>query len=125
MKKAIKIDVLNKTIYEVEITQEKNICYHIGNGSTVFCCPFQFENGDAIYADDEALYRQQYGCFVIKGWKYPIVGNAIILGTDSEGDSISHKSKIEDFSEKIVFGSKEITEEYVMAITSPDKFSAN
>jgi hypothetical protein len=126
MKKAIKIDVVNKTIYEVEIKKDKDIYYHIGNECNLFCCPVEFVNGDVLYADDEALYRQNIeGCFVMESWKYPIVGNAIILGSDEEGDSIDHKSTIKDISEKIVFGSKEIAKEYVLAMISPDKFSAN
>lgn len=115
MKKAIKIDVVNKTIYEVEINNAKDIYDHIGNNCNLFCCPVEFENSDALYADDESLLKDVEGCFVMDGWTTPIVGNAIILGTDDEGDSIDHKSTLDEIAEKLMFGSKEIAEAYKRA----------
>lgn len=123
MKKAIKIDVINRSIYEVEITKEKNIYHHIGNGCNTFECPVQFENGDAIYCDEEGLYHEIHGCFVMEGWKHPIVGNAIILGTDNEGDSINHKTTLEEIAEKLIFGSKELAIDFIEAKSMSDAYA--
>ena len=45
-------------------------------------------------------------------WNYPIVGNAIILGTDEEGDSIDCKTNPSELLENVIWGNKEASEEY-------------
>jgi hypothetical protein len=112
MKKALKIDVVAKTVTKVEIDKYQDIYAQIGNGCNLFCCPVEFENGDTLFADDESLLKEVEGCFILPNWNYPIVGNAIILGTDEEGDSIDCKSTIEEISSEILFGNKEVAEEY-------------
>ena len=106
MKKALKINVEAKTITEILIDDSiGSITREIGNGCQYFCCPYEFPNADCIYADDESLTRESdiRGGFMISDtWVYPIVGNAIILGTDEEGDSIDCKTKVTDL-EGIVF----------------------
>jgi hypothetical protein len=99
MKKALKINVENQTITEVFIGNEIDcISNEIGNGCKYFCCPYEFPNNDAIYSDDDILLRNDdiKGGFMFRDWHYPIVNNAIILGTDEEGDSIDCKTSIED-----------------------------
>jgi hypothetical protein len=111
--KAIKIDVVNKTISEVEINDYKEIYGVIGNGCHTFCCPVSFDNEDTIFCDDESLLQDEVeGCFIMEDWSYPLVGNAVILGIDEEGESVDYKSNIEDIKSKIIFGSKEIANDY-------------
>ena len=50
--KALKIDVVNKTISQIEIKNYKEIYSAIGNDCDLFCCPVEFENGDILYSDD-------------------------------------------------------------------------
>jgi hypothetical protein len=108
--KALKINVENKTITQVELSQDfRDISKEIGNGCEYFCIPYSFANDDSLYADDESLLRQKNikGGFMLSDeWSYPIVGNAIILGTDEEGESIDCKSTIDDFKD-IIWVSKE------------------
>jgi hypothetical protein len=40
---------------------------------------------------------------MMRGWDYPILGNAVILGTDEEGNSVDAKSLIDDFKGQLVF----------------------
>jgi hypothetical protein len=99
MKKAIKIDVENQSIYAVELSDDyKDIYTKIGNGCTTFAVPITFENQDSIFCDDEVLLRPDdiKGGFILKGWNYPIIGNAIILGCDEEGESIDAKTSMVD-----------------------------
>ena len=114
--KALKIDVVNKTITNININKENfstEIYQLIGNGCNTFCCPIDFENGDCIYADDESLLHENIeGCFMLPDWNYPIVGNAIILGTDEEGDSIDCKTNPSELLENVIWGNKEATIEY-------------
>jgi len=109
--KAIKIDVANKKVSQVNIENYKEIYGQIGNGCNLFCCPVQWENNDVLYADDEALLKDELeGCFMMPDFNYPIVGNAIILGTNEEGESVDVKTKISELQKKIMFGNKEAAE---------------
>lgn len=106
--KAIKIDVLKQDVEYVELSKDyKDISKEIG--CDYFCCPVTFENQDTIYCDDEALLNPDniQGGFIFSGWNYPLINNAIILGTDEEGASINCKSTIEDIKSKIHFVSKQ------------------
>lgn len=109
MKKAIKIDVLQQSVTEVMIDDYHEICTHIGNGCELFTCPVQFENEDTLYVDDEGLLHEELqGCFMLEGCEFPIVGNAIILGCDSEGESIDCKSTVEEVERIITFHPRNI-----------------
>jgi hypothetical protein len=61
-----------------------------------------------MYADDESLlrYNSIKGGFMFPNWAYPIVGNAIILGTDEEGDSTDCITTIENLKDIIWVGEK-------------------
>ena len=124
MKKAIKIDVVKQDVYEIELSDDYKAIYGaIGNGCTIFCAPVEFENGDTLYSDEEGLlHKKMEGCFMMENWKYPLVGNAIILGTDDEGDSIDAKSTIEEIKNKITFYDSEIAERWKeKALNTPSK----
>lgn len=95
--KALKINVTDKSVQEVEIENAKDIYSHIGNNCRVFAVPYIFENGDALYCDDESLLNDTPpNCFMLSDFYYPLVGNAIILGTNDDGESIDVKSKKDD-----------------------------
>jgi hypothetical protein len=58
----------------------------------------------------------------MENWKYPLVGNAIILGTDDEGDSIDAKSTIEEIQSKIIFYDEQVAENWKQkALNTPPK----
>jgi len=113
MKKAILIDVINQSVTETNITDYKDIYKLIGNGCTLFCIPVEFENRDCLFSDDEGLLHEEvHGCFMLKDFAVPLVGNAVILGTDDEGDSIDCKTTIEEIKAQIKFYPKEIAEKW-------------
>jgi hypothetical protein len=100
--KAIKIDVETKSVYPIEITDNfRDIYTAIGNGCSLFCLPVKYDNGDGMFADDEILLRPDdiKGGFIFPDWSYAITNNAVIVGSDSEGDSVDCKSTIEDFKD--------------------------
>ena len=108
--RAIKIDVVKKQVYEIEISKGLNPIYE-SIGCDIFCCPVTWDNQDTIYADDEALLKEDVeGCFSFPDFNYPIVGNAIILGSDDEGESVDAKTKVSELMEKIIWGNKEAAE---------------
>ena len=128
MKKAIKIDSQNKTLSYIQLSEDyRDIYSAIGNGCTLFCIPVEFENMDSLYADDESLLRADdiKGGFIMDGWYSPIIGNAIILGCDDEGESIDCKTTIEDIQSKIRFIGEEACREYAnIVLRTPPKIYA-
>jgi len=103
--KILKIDVVAKTVTEIEIMNTLADIYSaIGNGCNLFCVPVAFDNGDALYADDEALLQENVeGAFIMDDWESPIFSNALIIGTNSEGYSISCKTTANELFSKITF----------------------
>ena len=111
MKKALLIDVVTKTITEVQVGHYSDIYKHIGNDCGTFAVPVEFENGDSIFVDDESLLKEVHGGFLMKDFKYPLCGNAVILGQDEEGESTNYKSNIEEIKRGVIF----VTKEYAQA----------
>jgi hypothetical protein len=104
MKKAIKINAELQTIEFVTLGNDyKEIYPIIGEQCTLFACPITFDNQDTMYVDDEGLFQGYKHGFMMRGWDYPILGNAVILGTDEEGNSVDAKSLIDDFKGQLVF----------------------
>ena len=97
--RAIKIDSANRTITHIELGKGLQPIYDaIGNGCRCFTSPIDFENGDAMYADDEGLFNPFEGGIMMPEWSYPIVGNVLIVGTDEEGDSTDCKTTVEEIT---------------------------
>lgn len=106
--KAIKINVENQKVYEVDHKQGiQDIYEHIGNGCTIFCVPIVLDNSDSFYLDDEALMHPDSikGGFIYNG--YPFCGNALVVGTDMVGEDIAVLSSVEEVKSLIRFISKE------------------
>lgn len=101
--KAIKINVEEQKLEYVEVTKDFGISQHIGNGCDMIACPVIFDNEDSIYVDDESLYHEVKGGFIMANWNYPIIGNAIILGADSYGESKDVSTDIEEYKKQIYF----------------------
>jgi len=106
--KAIKIDVKAKRVYEIELAEGLQAIYDNLNCNT-FTCPIQYENDDCMYCDDEALLFPELieGAFMYPDWNYPIVSNAIIIGTDEEGNSVDCKSTVSEIMKNLRFIDKE------------------
>ena len=66
--KAILINVENQSIELVEKGNDYNEIYSfIGNDCNTFAVPVTFDNNDALYCDDEALFKQIKGGFIMQG----------------------------------------------------------
>ena len=113
--KAIKIDVLEQTISEITINDDwREIAPAIGNGCEYFCCPVTLPNEDTIYVDDEGLLREVQGGFLMPDFAYPLIGNAIILGANEEGESVDVKTTVEELRENVRFVTKQAAEDWAM-----------
>lgn len=97
MYKAIKIDVDNQTISQVEINGLEDLQKIVEGRIEVV---HRFENGDVCYGNEEGLFcfgDQPKGWFHIQGSlpTNPIKGNGVIVGTTEDGDSEDPKTTLE------------------------------
>ena len=60
-------------------------------------------SGDALYLDDEGLYRDGQAFFHLKGYPQPLAGRGLLLGTDHEGDSRAPVIALEQFQKLIAW----------------------
>jgi hypothetical protein len=104
--KAIKIDVEKQEVSIIEIEKGLRAIYDaIGNGCNCITAPISYENDDTMYCDDEALLNPENikGGFMYPNWSYPIVSNALIMGTDEDGESTDCQSTLEEIKKGIRF----------------------
>ena len=87
----IKIDVVKKEIYEIEMTTDfKEIYKHLDCDLFTCISSKTIAPGDTIYIDDEGLLREDpIGAFSIRGVSQVLSGHGLIIGSDDQGDSIS------------------------------------
>jgi hypothetical protein len=110
--KAIKINVEKQEVSIIEIGNDLQDIYNaIGNDCSCITAPISYENDDVMFCDDESLLRPSTikGGFMYPDWNYPIVSNAIILGTDENGNSVDCESTLEEIKNGIRFISIENT----------------
>ena len=78
----------------------------------MFECVYPFKNEDTIFIDEEGLLKDSNYSFSIKAddkkqfpWQ-TVMGKALVLGTDAEGESIEHKTSLEEVKSRITFNGK-------------------
>ena len=93
-KKAILINAKANTISIVEVGHYTDIYKHCG--FETFTCVGLPQEKETLYVDDEGLINgTDYG-FTIEGYPDPLMGNGLILGTLSNGDSRDTDLTIEE-----------------------------
>ena len=109
--KAILINPKLRKIKEVEYSGNYQDIQKLTECSTLTAI-YPFDNEDTIYLDDEGLLKESNYCFTFKydnGYVQPLMGNALIIGANEEGESISYKTPITEIKNRIVFkGHQEI-----------------
>ena len=77
---------------------------------TTYEAVYPFDNGDTLWIDEEGLLKESNFAFNIRAdnpkFNQTIMGSALILGTDAEGESIECKSKVLDIAKRINFQGK-------------------
>lgn len=94
--KAIKIDVVKKEVYEVEITSDIKTFYkHLECGC--FCqVGRRLPNGDMLLVDDNGLLKDTHlGWFTFGTYPQPLTGHGLMVGTSRSGETVPCKSTLE------------------------------
>ena len=109
--KAVLINPKLRKIKEIEYSGDYQDIQKLTECST-FTAVYPFYNQYTIYLDDEGLLKESNYCFTFKydnGYVQPLMGNALVIGANKEGESISYKTPITEIKNRIVFkGHQEI-----------------
>lgn len=104
--RAIFIDSTDKQVYEARI--KGNDFREIRDliGCLIIAGGYSFENGDYMYVDDEGLFQSNRNGFIINvpGNSYgeqQLIGNALIVGSDEDGNDQDATSTI-DYIKSII-----------------------
>ena len=107
--KAILINPQQESIRHISYDGDYKSIYRIIQ-CTTFEAVYPFDNGDTLWIDEEGLLRESNFAFNIKAdnpkFNQTIMGSALILGTDAEGESIECKSNLDDIKNRINFQGK-------------------
>jgi len=99
--KAIFINSTEETVTEVVINDYTEISPMIG--CEIFTVARMSEKTDA-YVDDMGLYGNPNAFFIIKGgYPSPIAGNALLMDTDEEGESVDVSMSLNEVKSKVKF----------------------
>jgi hypothetical protein len=109
---AYKINAADRKVEAIEINDWKDIAPAIGGECESFEAPVTLENDDTFYTDEEGLYHSCEGGWMLENFAHPMLGNAVVQGTDDEGGSTEPKSTIEEIEAMIIWVSKENCETY-------------
>src|SRR5437879_415732 len=48
-----------------------------------------FDDTNALFIDDEGLFKETKSFFVVQGYAQPVAGKAVLLGNNEDGDTVS------------------------------------
>ena len=96
--KALLIDPYERTIKEVKHAGDLKSLYELLDCSMVEA-PIDYPNGDTLYCDEEGwVYPREFlAGFMFPDWDYPILGKALIVGSDEDGRDVGCLSDVDDF----------------------------
>lgn len=117
--KAIRIDTAERRFHEVELEQDDTdaICGFVG------CSMFdvvRIDHNDVIFVDDVGLLtaKEDSTFFTLKSYGGILVGNGLVLGTGSEGESIDPTTTIEWLEDNVSFGKLLYIDGKLLPVTS-------
>ena len=104
--KAILINPKLQTINEINYSGDYKDIQKLTECST-FTAIYPFDNcEDTIYLDDEGLLKSSNYCFTFRcddGRNQPLMGNALVLGADDEGESKDVETSIDEIKRRVSF----------------------
>ncbi len=64
---------------------------------------YYFDDVNSVLVDEEGLFKPIVGFFEVKGAYQPYCGNGLVVGVDSEGNSVSTTMTVDEVKELITF----------------------
>lgn len=107
--RAIFIDSVNREVKEVDLDPNSNILeqwYDILKVDMVEVGCYLSEK-DSIMVDEEGLLKNTKEFFIYNGAHQPFAGNGLIVGVDSEGETISCEISLEEVERNTRFYTRE------------------
>ena len=102
--KAYLIDPINKMVSVVDYNGDYQTINKLINSQRGFDAVYGFRNEDTLYVDDEGLLTRENYMFVFDHLdRHNLFGNGLILGTDTEGESMTPEMSLNWYREKITF----------------------
>lgn len=107
--RAILINPEERTIRHVSYDGDYKSIYRLIR-CTTFEAVYPFDNGDTLWIDEEGLLKESNFAFNIRAdnpkFNQTIMGMALVLGTDAEGESVECLSSLDDIKSRINFQGK-------------------
>lgn len=104
--RAIFIDALLKRVTEINIEPGLQSYYRQIGCELIEAVHLDTLTGqDVMYVDEEGLLveREFQVYFAIVGGHQPLAGNALIVGTDDEGNTVDCESSLEHIRDLVIF----------------------
>lgn len=92
--RAILIDPFSKTVTQVECAPGIEAIYALIDADC-FCTVNLDDAGNAVYLDDEGLFREGQEFFALGNYPQPLAGRGLILGCNEEGESVATTITVE------------------------------
>jgi hypothetical protein len=101
--KAIKIDVVKKEVYEVEISSDIKTM-HKQLECSCFAAAGHLKNKDMLLVDDEGLLVEKpLGFFIISGYPNLLSGHGLVVGVSRSGATVPAKSTADGIKQMVEF----------------------
>jgi hypothetical protein len=73
-----------------------------------FTCAYSdlLQLGEAIFVDDEGLFKQPDRFFKFAGYEQPLAGKGLILGSDTNGETKGATSKLATIMASVMFAER-------------------
>jgi len=110
------IDAANKSVTLIDYDGDWRSINKIV-GCETFTVVNANEYGDSIFLDDEGHFVPDQNYFWFDGYPSMLAGNGLVLGCNSEGESIEPCQSIEWFKERIRFQNKDTAPLFVPDLT--------
>lgn len=99
--RAILINPFDQTVTEVDYSGDFRDIYKLIDADCFDCA--RISRGDGIFVDDEGLLNQPTHFFQHAEYPNPLAGKGLIVGCDSQGESVSCKTTVEEVKSKVTF----------------------
>jgi hypothetical protein len=101
--RAILINSTAQVVVEVQIEPRLEAYYKALNVGLIEAVhPRGIAGQDVMYVDEEGLLKPNQ-FFHFRGYPQPLAGNALILGTDADGNDIDAKTTLIDVQRRVTF----------------------